>query len=77
MSTLAHRRAAHCNVGRLRRIHLGMIDAVLAGGGAEPVAALAARSRRGTVAIVLPSAGIAVCAPPLPERRAFRASSAT
>lgn len=38
----------------LRRVHLGMIDAVLAGEGSDRVAALAARELDGPVAIVLP-----------------------
>jgi DNA-binding PucR family transcriptional regulator len=41
-----------------------MIDAVLAGGGVEPVAALAAERLGGTVAIVLPAVDVEVGAPP-------------
>ena len=58
---LAERAAADPDV--LRRIHLGMIDAVLAGGGTQRVAALAARQLDGSVAIVLPAVDVAVIAP--------------
>ena len=51
------------DVGTLRRIHLGMIDAVLAGGGVEPVAALAAERLGGTVAIVLPAVDVSIGPP--------------
>ncbi len=54
---------APAHVAALRQIHLGMIDAVLAGGGIAPVAALAADQLDGTVAIVLPAADIAAAAP--------------
>lgn len=54
----------------VRKIHLEMIDAVLAGGGVGPVAAIAAGQLGGTVAIVLPAVDIAVAEPPLPEGRA-------
>jgi hypothetical protein len=50
--------APAAGVRELRRIHLGMIDAVLAGGGVAPVAALAAAELGGTVAIVLPEADL-------------------
>ena len=50
-------------VATLRRIHLGMIDAVLAGGGVEPVAALAAERLGGTVAIALPGVDVAIGPP--------------
>lgn len=65
MSVLADAqpRSAAADVATLRRIHLGMIDAVLAGGGVAPVAALAAEHVRGTVAIVLPPSDIAAAAP--------------
>ena len=53
MSALADR--PRDDVERLRAIHLGMIDAVLAGGGIATVAALAAEQLGGKVAIVLPS----------------------
>ena len=69
LSVLADPRAqpATTHVATLRQIHLGMIDAVLAGGGVAPVAALAAEQLSGTVAIVLPAADIATAAPD--ERR--------
>jgi hypothetical protein len=67
MSALAER--AVTPVGSLRRIHLGMIDAVLAGGGIAPVAALAAAKLGGTVAIVLPAEDVAVAEPALSEPR--------
>lgn len=51
---------------RLRRVHLGMIDAVLAGEGGGRVAALAARELDGPVAIVLPAHDVAVIAPARP-----------
>jgi hypothetical protein len=54
----------------LRAIHLGMIDAVLAGEGPERVAALAARELDGTVVIALPGAGVLVCAPDPRDPRA-------
>ena len=65
LSVLADPRAqpAATQVATLRQIHLGMIDAVLAGGGVAPVAALAAEQLSGTVAIVLPAADIATAAP--------------
>ncbi|MDA0180533.1 helix-turn-helix domain-containing protein [Solirubrobacter phytolaccae] len=65
LSVLAETRARTptADVATLRRIHLGMIDAVLAGGGIAPVAALAAEHLHGTVAIVLPAADIAAAAP--------------
>lgn len=56
MSVLADR--PQPEVERLREIHLGMIDAVLAGGGIATVAALAAERLGGTVAIVLPALDI-------------------
>ena len=65
--------AAHdrpvADVGGLRRIHLGMIDAVLAGEGVARVAALAAAALGGTVAIVPPALDIAVAEPQLPAGR--------
>ncbi len=65
LSVLAdpHTRPAPADVARLRQIHLGMIDAVLAGGGIAPVADIAAEHLHGTVAIVLPAADIATAAP--------------
>lgn len=50
-----------------RRVHLGMIDAVLAGEGGGRVASLAARELEGSVAIVLPVMDLAVIAPPEAE----------
>lgn len=69
MSVLAetHTQPALADVATLRRIHLGMIDAVLAGGGIAPVAALAAEHLDGTVAIVLPAADFAAAAPEDPR----------
>src|SRR3954454_21598059 len=58
MSALADRA-----VTDVRKIHLEMIDAVLAGGGVAPVAAIAAEHLGGTVAIVLQD--VAVVEPPL------------
>jgi hypothetical protein len=46
-----------------------MIDAVLAGGGIAPVAALAAAKLGGTVAIVLPAEDVAVAEPALTDER--------
>jgi len=65
LSVLADPQAgpATAHVATLRQIHLGMIDAVLAGGGIAPVAELAAEQLDGTVAIVLPAADIAAAAP--------------
>jgi hypothetical protein len=53
----------------LRRVHLGMIDAVLAGEGSARVAALAARELDDTVAIVLPAIDLAVIKPRTSERK--------
>lgn len=58
MSALADRA-----VSDVRKIHLEMIDAVLAGGGVAPVAALAAERLNGRVAIVLPAVDVEVDAP--------------
>ncbi len=71
MSVLADSqpRPAALEITGLRRIHLGMIDAVLAGGGVARVAALAAEELDGTVAIILPGEDIASAAPELPDRR--------
>jgi hypothetical protein len=60
---------AHAAGDGLRRVHLGMIDAVLAGQGSSRVAALAARELDGAVAIVLPAIDLAVIAPPSSERQ--------
>ena len=53
---------------RLRRVHLGMIDAVLGGGGHGRVAELAAAELGGSVAIVLPGLEVAVVRPPAAAR---------
>jgi hypothetical protein len=53
----------------LRRIHLGLVDAALAGGGMAGIAALAAAELGGAVAIVLPDSGVAVAAPQISDRR--------
>jgi sugar diacid utilization regulator len=50
-------------VGRLREVHLRMVDAVLTGGGLDRVAELAAHAAGGPVAIVVPRLGIAALAP--------------
>ena len=60
--------AAPAGVDRLRQIHLGMIDAVLAGGGVARVAQLAAEHLRGVVRIVV--GDVHVVAPA--ERRVAR-----
>ncbi|HEY6886761.1 MAG TPA: helix-turn-helix domain-containing protein [Solirubrobacter sp.] len=60
MSALADRA-----VTDVRKIHLEMIDAVLAGGGVAPVAVIAAEHLGGSVAIVLED--VAVVEPPLPD----------
>ena len=63
MSGALHPQAPAADLDGLRRVHLGMIEAVLAGGGAARVAALAAERLGGVVAIVLPGTQIAVVAP--------------
>ena len=50
-------------VARLREVHLRMLDAVLAGDGLAPVAALAAEAAGAPVAIVVPRLGAAAIAP--------------
>lgn len=50
-------------VGKLRGVHLRMLDAVLAGDGLGPVAGLAASAAGSPVAIVIPRLGVAVRAP--------------
>ena len=50
-------------LSRLGALHGAMLDAVLDGGDLERLAALAARAADGTVAIVVPSAGLAVASP--------------
>ncbi len=59
----------HSRLGALRRVHLGLVDAALAGEGVERVAALAAQELSGTVAIVLPALDIAVASPPVDAER--------
>jgi PucR C-terminal helix-turn-helix domain/GGDEF-like domain len=56
-------------VTHLREVHLGMLDAVLAGGGVEAVARLAAAALDGAVVVALPDLGLAVCAPDAGDRR--------
>jgi hypothetical protein len=50
-------------VADLRAIHLGMLDAVLAGGGVAAVARIAAGALHGTVVVTLPALDLTVCAP--------------
>jgi DNA-binding PucR family transcriptional regulator len=50
-------------LGRLREVHLEMVDAVLGGEGLPRVAELAARAARAPVAIVVPQLGAATGAP--------------
>src|SRR5829696_220567 len=57
-------------VTRLRDVHLGMLDAVLAGGGIGPVARLAAQALGGAVVVALPALGLTVSAPDASDRRA-------
>jgi hypothetical protein len=66
--------AAHAELRGLRRVHLGLVDAALAGEGVERVAALAAQELRGTVAIVLPALDIAVASPPVDAERLYAAA---
>ena len=61
------RRAAP--VAELRQVHLGMLDAVLDGGGIVSVARLAALALDGTVVVALPPLDVAVCAPDRADRR--------
>jgi hypothetical protein len=53
-------------ISRLGALHAAMLDAVLDGGDLERLAALTAEEAGGAVAIVVPSAGLAVAAPPRP-----------
>jgi hypothetical protein len=57
-------------VARLRDVHLGMLDAVLAGGGIAPVARLAAQALGGAVVVALPALDLTVSAPDAGDRRA-------
>src|SRR3954470_5304048 len=50
-------------VARLREVHLGMLDAVLAGDGLQAVARLAAEAAGASVAIVVPRLAAAALAP--------------
>jgi PucR C-terminal helix-turn-helix domain/GGDEF-like domain len=54
---------------QLREVHLGMLDAVLAGGGVEAVARLAAGALDGAVVVALPGLDLTVCAPDADDRR--------
>ena len=56
-------------VAELRQVHLGMLDAVLDGGGIVSVARLAARALDGTVVVALPALDLTVCAPDHADRR--------
>jgi PucR family transcriptional regulator, purine catabolism regulatory protein len=56
-------------VADLRLVHLGMLDAVLDGGGVASVARLAAGALDGTVVVALPPLGLTVCAPDGDDRR--------
>jgi hypothetical protein len=56
-------------VDHLRHVHLGLLDAVLDGGGVTAVARLAARELDGTVVVALPALDLAVCAPDAADRR--------
>ena len=53
----------------LRHVHLGMLDAVLDGGGVPSVARLAAHELGGTVVVALPALELTVCAPDARDRR--------
>jgi hypothetical protein len=52
------------DVSRWQDLHAAMLDLVLGGGDLEQVAELAAAGAGGTVAVVVPPAGIAVASPP-------------
>jgi hypothetical protein len=54
---------------QLREVHLGMLDAVLAGGGIASVARLAAGALDGSVVVALPGLGLTVGAPDADDRR--------
>jgi hypothetical protein len=60
---------AGAGVGGLRKVHLGMIDAVLAGDGVARVAALAAAELGGAVRIELPALDISVVSARAPGAR--------
>jgi len=57
-------------VAQLRDVHLGMLDAVLAGGGIAPVARIAAQALGGAVVVALPALGLTISAPDASDRRA-------
>jgi hypothetical protein len=57
------------SVAQLRQVHLGMLDAVLGGGGVASVARLAAGALGGTVVVTLPALDLTVCAPDCDDRR--------
>ncbi len=50
-------------MGRLRDVHLDMVDAVLAGDGLQRVAEIAAEAARGPVALVVPRLGVSILTP--------------
>jgi hypothetical protein len=56
-------------VAELRQVHLGMLDAVLEGGGVGSVARLAAQALDGTIVVALPALDLTVCAPDHDDRR--------
>jgi PucR family transcriptional regulator, purine catabolism regulatory protein len=56
-------------VAQLRQVHLGMLDAVLSGGGVASVARLAADALDGTVVVTLPALDLTVCSPDGDDRR--------
>jgi PucR C-terminal helix-turn-helix domain/GGDEF-like domain len=57
------------SVADLRQVHLGMLDAVLDGGGVASVARLAAGALGGTVVVALPPLDLTACAPDGEDRR--------
>jgi hypothetical protein len=57
------------SVSDLRQVHLGMLDAVLDGGGVASVARLAAGALGGTVVVALPPLDLTACAPDGEDRR--------
>ena len=56
-------------VADLRQVHLGMLDAVLDGGGVASVVRIAARALDGTVVVALPALDLTVSAPDGDDRR--------
>src|SRR5215217_3851783 len=69
MTSLAQPAQSAAPVDELRHVHLGMLDAVLRGGGVPSVARLAARELGGTVVVALPALDVTVCAPDTDDRR--------